>query len=558
LTAMKHAGPKQGLRQSGVCAVKFVNGGHNILSCGFDHQQLVWDAQTGAGVATLNGHAAWVEAIAISPDGKCVATGGPDALIRLWDATKWQPLQPPDGPRQTIFRLEVSPDGKYVLAGGIDGGHVWEIASGKQVRSLPLPSDDELGNVLFSPDGDIVATDLGGKCVLFPRSGGPAQALAASGRLLDFTPDGKTLLTSEGNALRVWNWPACSERAVISMAGQSQSSVISPDGKTAAVRVKGGTTLIDLPSAKMLGQLPFNLHWFHRVAGFDATGRLICGVTMSSAEAWSIRTKSAVRTFETPFAKDTRPYDFHGFALSADGRRSASCHEDGSVTVYETATGGILAHFHGHRGPVFAIALTPDGNRVLSAGADHQVLVWDVSLKALAGNIGPLSAADRFQAWDQLGSLPAKTALKTMAALAADSEGTVALFAAKLKPAVAVDSAVLDRIWRELADAKYGVREKAERELNELGASAIAGIREREAKSESLEVKQRAQKFLRRFDPEEATPDNIRVLRALDVLAAANTIAARKLVERLAGGASDVWETEAARRTLGGMLAPTQ
>jgi hypothetical protein len=50
-------------------------------------------------------------------------------------------------------------------------------------------------------------------------------------------------------------------------------------------------------------------------------------------------------------------------------------------------------------------------------------------------------------------------------------------------------------------------------------------------------------------------PDRVRALRAFDVLAAVNTAGARTLVEKLAAGASDVWETEAARRTLAGMTA---
>src|SRR5262249_39252831 len=151
----------------------------------------------------------------------------------------------------------------------------------------------------------------------------------------------------------------------------------------------------------------------------------------------------------------------HTFVVSADGRRAAGCHSDGGVTVYETATGQVLAHFHGHRGGAIAVAWTPDGNRVLSGGNDHQVLVWDVALGTLAGKVAPLSAAEHLQAWDQLGTQPAKEAVKTMVALAADPKGTVALFADKLKPVPPTTPATLDRIFRELDDPQFATRTKA-------------------------------------------------------------------------------------------------
>jgi hypothetical protein len=61
-------------------------------------------------------------------------------------------------------------------------------------------------------------------------------------------------------------------------------------------------------------------------------------------------------------------------------------------------------------------------------------------------------------------------------------------------------------------------------------------------------VRNRANAFLGRFFGEAPTPDRVRMLRALEVLAAADTPAARKLIESLAGGAADVWETDAARQ----------
>jgi hypothetical protein len=145
-----------------------------------------------------------------------------------------------------------------------------------------------------------------------------------------------------------------------------------------------------------------------------------------------------------------------------------------------------------------------------------------------------------------------------MAALAAAPDNAVALFEDKMRPVLRTDPALLDRIFRDLDAPEFAVRDKADRALNQLGVGALAGARERAGKSQSAEVKQRANRFLRRFDNTDIGPDRIRIARALEVLAMVNTPGARKLVETLAAGALEVWETEIARRTLGAMTQDNQ
>ncbi len=185
---------------------------------------------------------------------------------------------------------------------------------------------------------------------------------------------------------------------------------------------------------------------------------------------------------------------------------------------------------------------------MLSGGGDHQVLVWDVSLSALAGKSAPLSAAERQKAWDQLGTIAAKEAIKTMGAMATDPKGTVAFLSDRLKPVPAEAADKLDAIFRDLDDKRFAVREKASRDLSTLGPGAIAGVRQRAAKAMSEEVRRRADLFLKRLEREDMTPERIRFLRALDILTAMNTPAARALIEKLAGGVDEVWETEVARQ----------
>ena len=67
----------------------------------------------------------------------------------------------------------------------------------------------------------------------------------------------------------------------------------------------------------------------------------------------------------------------HAVAFSPDGRRLASASDDGTVRLWDPATGAELAALTGHTGQVTAVAFSPDGRRLASAGWDGTVRLWD-------------------------------------------------------------------------------------------------------------------------------------------------------------------------------------
>jgi WD40 repeat protein/serine/threonine protein kinase len=93
------------------------------------------------------------------------------------------------------------------------------------------------------------------------------------------------------------------------------------------------------------------------------------------------------------------------FAVSDDGAVVAGGGEDGAITVWNSATGALLATLSGHAGAITALALDPAGRTLASAGTDLTVRLWDVAsgepIATLAGHTGRIErlqfAAERSQ-----------------------------------------------------------------------------------------------------------------------------------------------------------------
>src|SRR5581483_4106339 len=111
----------------------------------------------------------------------------------------------------------------------------------------------------------------------------------------------------------------------------------------------------------------------------------------------------------------------------------------GGVELVEVATGRVRRRLAGHPGGCFDLTFTPDGRRLLSAGADHSALVWGVRVQDV-----PLSAELRRETnaarlWDQMTDADAAAAYAAMGRLAADPAAAVRMARLRLRPGLLSD-----------------------------------------------------------------------------------------------------------------------
>ncbi|MFT7642446.1 MAG: WD40 repeat protein [Pirellulaceae bacterium] len=153
-----------------------------IVSAGWDRKLIWWDRETRKPTRTVEAHQRWIRQLAVSDDGKQLATISDDMSCKLWDAKSGQLIRELNGHakvvprydyRNKLFACTFSPDGKYVAAADeLCEVIIWETKTGKEQARIEASSffthDWERNNhpwgglrtMAFSPNGNQLA--LGG------------------------------------------------------------------------------------------------------------------------------------------------------------------------------------------------------------------------------------------------------------------------------------------------------------------------------------------------------------------------------------------------------------
>lgn len=152
-------------------ALVFTRDGQTLISAGRDGHVRFWDVATGEISRDLD-LGAPVDTLALSPDGKLLATGeGGDFSEKhlcLWDVDSGKLVRTvAKVPGYYVGAMAFSPDGKLFVAavsavvGNASVVRVWDAATGRELRNLILSGTHGLGTLAFSPDGAVLAVDGG-------------------------------------------------------------------------------------------------------------------------------------------------------------------------------------------------------------------------------------------------------------------------------------------------------------------------------------------------------------------------------------------------------------
>lgn len=196
--------------------------GKTVATATEDKLVRLWSVKTGKLERTLLGHTDFVLGVAFSPDGKILASCGIDETVRLWEAATGKEIRVLKGHTDYVRSVAFSPDGKVLASGGGDANKrakvtelkLWQAETGKELISLKGHSDP-VYSVAFSSDGTVLAS--GGGNSYRKRGEVILWAVATRKKLhsLDghsdvvfsvaFSPDGKRLVSGSGDkTIRIW------------------------------------------------------------------------------------------------------------------------------------------------------------------------------------------------------------------------------------------------------------------------------------------------------------------------------------------------------------------
>ncbi len=376
----------------------------------------LWDLASGDRLLEAVVHETGIGQVSFSPDGQRLVTVGDDKVGKIWDLDALvldpdsAPLQTLEGHTDWIAGSDFSEDGARVLTLSRDNtAKVWDALTGRELATLSCPIGEEDPFAINETWAQFAIGSGDGTVRLCDPATGEDQFTftAASGEVnsLNFSPDGKRLVTVSGSVPTLWELPAAtasgSPRALFSLPshlGGIRNYEFSRDGSRLVTASVAGTVKVwDVEASAATGAgvelytLPDHRDGRVRDEALSPDGTRLATATWQMAEVVDLVGPSDAAEPETlPLCCHDRWVNY--VAFSPDGKQVATVSDDQTTKVWDSQTGELLLTLGGHSEGVRSLAFSPDGRLLATGSQDHTVMVWDLEAAPPEASEEPLHA----------------------------------------------------------------------------------------------------------------------------------------------------------------------
>jgi len=340
-------------------------------------------------LTTLRGHTGDVNAVAFSPDGALIASGGEDKRICLWTMGADEPLITYLGHDRTVTSVSFSPDGERLVSCARDTtARIWDASPA--ANTLRTHIENRLAflsqpNLSVSSDGSLIA--VGARTSMRSIDSATGQLLwtypyeeVSRAAAMAFSKHSALLAYALRNTAKAHIWDDNTIESVSTIEGPVPDSTeliaVSPDGRYLVSGPRdndeydGTVRLWDLHTHTVVRELEGYDEGVQSVT-YRSDGQRLALASKDAVQVWDARLAQCICEIEAPTCNSA--------AFSPDGKRIvlANNMRRGSLEVWNAGNGEYIHALHGHEDRVDSVAYIPDGYRIISAGRDKTIRVWD-------------------------------------------------------------------------------------------------------------------------------------------------------------------------------------
>lgn len=346
-------------------AVAFRPDGENILAVGATDRMIHLYDMKGRETGTLSGHNDSVFGVAFTGDSYLVS-GSADGTVGLWDVDLEEAVGQPRAQGGIITGISFDVDGHWLVSSDRDGAIVmWDY------RAVPWQVP-KVATLDVASSGDVVTG--GGDQASVWRAGKRLRTIDVGTKVYRarFLPGGRQLVTAGlGQALEIWQTDS-GERVGTLPAGKGQSTTndlaVSPDGRWLASASDEKTISVWDVATRQLRYAESDDDPLHAVAlskELLAYGGRSDTVVVRDIEDHHVVWQKA----RSDWVMD--------IAFNPEGNQLLVGWADGTVSLFDAATGDELRTFRGLRDRAFEVAFSPDGELIAAAARYDGIRVWN-------------------------------------------------------------------------------------------------------------------------------------------------------------------------------------